>query len=281
MPTGQRGTLAITSKNTRSCVPSILHARVPRCAAVEGGPGLCSTIDRMRSHKPKKHRLCVLAAVALSAFVAPSANAQSDDEFQLWSALLGSAAFQPETPRVSLWFDLHARRGEAGTVLIVRPGIGLAVTDWLSLWVGYAWVPVFTDGAGSRSEHRLWQQAILTRSIGGWTLQARTRFEQRFSEAGDVVGFRLRQFVRANWQPTSAPVGVAVWDELFLGLNDTDWGAPAGFDQNRLFIGPFLQMTPWARLEAGYLFVYLRREPVDRIAHTLAINFFVSLRPSR
>lgn len=235
----------------------------------------------MRTHKKHRALLWALTFVALSAFGAPNnADAQSDDEFQLWSALLSSGAFQPETPRVGFWFDLHARRGEAGTVVIVRPGVGFEVTDWLSLWVGYAWVPVFTDGVGSRDEHRLWQQAILKHSTGAWSFQARSRFEQRFSEAGDDVGFRFRQFVRANWQPSeSTPVGVAVWDELFLGFNDTDWGAPAGFDQNRLFFGPFLQMNSWARLEVGYLFAYLRREPVNRVAHTLAINLFVSLRP--
>ena len=225
--------------------------------------------------------LCVaIAALALSSLDAPRAEAQTDDEFQLWSGLLGSGAFQPQTPRLAFWFDLHARRGDAGTVLIVRPGLGAEVTDWLSLWVGYAWVPVFIDDVGSVNEHRLWQQAVLKHSTGGWSLQARTRFEQRFSEAGDDVGFRLRQFVRANWQPAAnTPVGLAVWDEIFIGLNDTDWGAAAGFDQNRLFIGPFLQMAPWARLEAGYLFAYLRREPVNRVAHTLAINLFVSFKP--
>ncbi|MFK7999802.1 MAG: DUF2490 domain-containing protein [Polyangiales bacterium] len=233
----------------------------------------------MRSNK-KHTLLCALTFVTLSAFYAPRAEAQSEDEFQLWSALLSSGAFQPETPRVGFWFDLHARRGDAGTVVIVRPGVGLEVNDWLSLWVGYAWVPVFTDGADSRSEHRLWQQAILKHSTSNWTLQARTRFEQRFSEGGDDVGFRFRQFVRANWQPSqSSPVGLAVWDELFVGFNDTDWGAAAGFDQNRLFLGPFLKMAPWARLEVGYLFAYLRREPVNRVAHTLAINLFISLRP--
>ena len=224
--------------------------------------------------------LAALAAITLQAIDGRQAHAQTDDEFQLWSALLGSGAFQPETPRLALWFDLHARRGDAGTVVIVRPGVGAEVTDWLSLWAGYAWVPVFTDGADRRDEHRLWQQAVLKHSTGAWSLQARTRFEQRFSEAGDDVGFRLRQFVRANWQPsTNTPLGLAVWDEIFVGLNDTDWGAAGGFDQNRLFIGPFLQVAPWARLEAGYLFAYLRREPVNRVAHTLAINLFVSFKP--
>ncbi len=113
----------------------------------------------------------------------------------------------------------------------------------------------------------------------GLSLQSRTRFEQRFHRSGGDVGFRLRQFVRANWRPSAkVPIGVAFWDEIFVGLNDTDWGAPSGIDQNRAFLGPFLQMTPWARLEAGYLFVYLDRAS-DLYAHVVAVNLFVSARP--
>lgn len=214
----------------------------------------------------------VLATVSTS-------QAQDRSEFQLWGALLGTAHVSPETPRLAFWLDVHARRGANGTVHIFRPGVGVVVTDWLSLWAGYAWVPVFTDGGGRFDEHRLWQQAILGTSVAGLTFQSRTRFEQRFGEGGDDVGFRIRQFVRVNWQPNeSNPIGIALWDELFLGFNDTDWGASAGFDQNRLFIGPFLKAAPWARLEAGYLFVYLDRDPNVR-AHVLAINLFISAKP--
>lgn len=220
------------------------------------------------------------ASLALALGASAPATAQTTDEFQLWAALLATGSFQRSTPRFAYWLDVHGRRGADGTVVIVRPGVGLEVNAWLSLWAGYAWVPVFTDGAGSVSEHRLWQQAVLQHAFAsGVSVQARTRFEQRFSEAGDDVGFRIRQFVRVNWQPDAAvPLGVALWDEVFVGLNDVDWGPRAGFDQNRLFVGPFLALSPWARLEAGYLFVYLAREPANRIAHTLAINLFVSAR---
>ena len=38
-------------------------------------------------------------------------------------------------------------------------------------------------------------------------------------------------------------------------------------------------MAPWARLEAGYLFVYLDRGDNDLYAHVLAMNIFISPRP--
>lgn len=216
--------------------------------------------------------------------VVGSAEAQDRTEFQLWSALLGTAATRPSTPGLSFWLDVHGRRAGDGTVVIVRPAVGASIHPWLSAWLGYAWVPVFDDPTSERTdEHRIWQQVILAPKLPelGLSFQSRTRFEQRFGENGDDVGFRLRQFVRANWRPDATfPVGVAVWDEVFIGLNDTDWGAPQGFDQNRIFIGPFLQLSSWARLEVGYLYVFLKRPAGDVTAHTLAINLFVSPRPS-
>ena len=222
----------------------------------------------------------LVLALGSSTLGSSTAHAQDQSEFQLWGALLSTAHVSSNTPRLAFWLDIHARRGEAGTVHIFRPGVGLVVNDWLSLWAGYAWVPVFTDGAGRRDEHRLWQQVILGTKAWDFTFQSRTRFEQRFAEGGDEVGFRIREFVRVNWQPNERnPLGIAIWDELFLGFNDTDWGAPAGFDQNRLFVGPFLQAAPWARLEIGYLFVYLDRMPNVR-AHVLAINLFINAKPA-
>ena len=227
-------------------------------------------------------RACLVVVLCLGSVVG-RAEAQDRNEFQLWSALLGSAGTRPETPGLSLWLDVHGRRGETGTVVIVRPGVGVSITPWLSAWVGYAWVPVFNDAAGERTdEHRIWQQLILAPKLPelGLSFQSRTRFEQRFGENGDDVGFRLRQFVRANWQPDdSFPVGIAFWDEIFIGLNETDWGAPQGFDQNRIFIGPFIKANKWVRLEAGYLYVFVNREAGDVTAHTLAINLFVSPKP--
>ena len=230
-------------------------------------------------------RSTALLVMVILATLAPSPVAAQDrGEFQQWAAVLGTAHTQPAPPGLSFWLDLHARRGDAGTVLLLRPGIGVEVFPWLSLWAGYGWIPVFDDASGGvRHEHRIWQQVTLTHRSPevGITLQSRTRFEQRFSEAGSDVGLRIRQFVRANWRPSrDVPIGIAFWDELFLGLTETDWGTPTGIDQNRVFLGPFLQMESWARLEAGYLFVYLDRGTTDTYAHVLAVNLFISGRPA-
>lgn len=70
---------------------------------------------------------------------------------------------------------------------------------------------------------------------------------------------------------------MVVWNEIFLGLGETDWGQPGGFDQNRLFVGPAFFLSSWARLEPGYLAVYIDRASGDLLAHAFSVNLFLSL----
>lgn len=232
----------------------------------------------------RRRTACALAvATALATGEPLGAIAQDRHEFQLWSSLSGTANTAPLPADLSLWLDLHARRNQPDSVLLVRPGLGVRFFEWMSIHAGYAWVPTIQDETRDAvHEHRIWEQVTFDyRSDFGLWLQSRTRFEQRFSSAGSDVGFRLRQLGRLNWQPSPrVPLGLAVWDELFVGLNETDWGTPGGFDQNRLFLGPFLQMASWARFEAGYLLVYLDRGVSDLYAHTLSISLFVAVSPS-
>lgn len=214
-------------------------------------------------------------------FTPNDVQAQSNEEFQQWTAVLSQVRLAEEEVAPALWLDLHSRRGVGQNLLIVRPGVGLHVADWLSLWVGYAWIPRFPAGLDDTHEHRVWQQGTLThRPAPGVLLVSRSRLEQRFSDAGSDVGVRFRQFVRGNWQPDGGiPIGLGVWDELFVGFNDTDWGAVGGYDQNRVFVGPFVGIQDWGRFELGYLWTLLRRGGQDLHQHVLAANLFVSLTP--
>jgi hypothetical protein len=208
-----------------------------------------------------------------------TAAAQTHDEFQLWTAAFATAELGgPELPRAVLWLDVHARRGEVGTVHIVRPGVGLRLADFASVWLGYAWAPVFRDGGDTMHEHRAWQQLLLQHQTSyRLSLQSRTRLEQRLSDAGSDLGLRVRQLVRAAWQPDAGvPLGAVFWDEVFVGLNETDWGAPSGFDQNRLFIGPSLHAAHWLRVEIGYSSVFVMRAAGDTLAHVLALNLYLT-----
>jgi hypothetical protein len=204
-------------------------------------------------------------------------KAKPNHDPQVWTAALGTVRYQNPAHGPAFWLDTHMRRSDGGTMHIVRPGVGWRFNKWLSLWAGYAWVPFRSDADGLRHEHRPWQQAILkTKLTSGLSLQSRTRFEQRFLSTGDDMGYRVREFVRAS-RDLTAKIGIVAWDELFVALNDTDWGASKGLDQNRLFAGFLLHTPGRTRLEMGYLMVYLNRSPTDTVAHVLATNFFWTL----
>ncbi len=213
--------------------------------------------------------------------VTTSALAQ-DSDFQNWSAVVATGQLQPDAPSARAWFDGHARRGDAGTVVILRPGVGYTFAPWITAWVGYAWIPYFDDANDERvDEHRMWQQLTLQETFaqGRILLQSRTRLEQRFHESTSSLGWRAREFVRFNYRPSAtADVGLAIWDELFVGLNEPAF-AVQGYDQNRLFVGPALYTPYGVRVEAGYLFVHLNRSPNNQVQHVAAVNMFVALNP--
>lgn len=211
-------------------------------------------------------------------FVAASPTYADDN--QGWTALFVNG---PVTDgKLLLWFDGHARfRDDAEElgVTIFRPGVGWRVSDRLSLWGGVARVTVHIDGPDI-DEDRIWQQA--TYSLGspfGGSLSGRSRLEQRFrDDQGDDTGWRFRQFVRWARPIEGTKFGWLVWNELFWGLNDADWGQRDGFDQNRLLLGITWQFNPRMRIEAGYLNNILDTPGgSDRTNHNVSVGLAVGL----
>ncbi len=197
--------------------------------------------------------LNLVGLFAAGSVVAPAVSAQ--DDTQGWTALFVNGA-PVDDSKALLWFDGHARFSEDVSrlgVSIIRPGVGYRVNDGLALWGGYARVVSRATGRDNITENRIWQQAtfgIASGTLG--TLTGRTRLEQRFLNTGDDTGWRVRQFFR--WlKPVGDRWSVTAWNETFVHLNDTDFGAEAGFDQNRFFVGLRWRAFDAFSLEGGYL----------------------------
>ena len=74
-----------------------------------------------------------------------------------------------------------------------------------------------------------------------------------------------------------------VFDEVFLNLNDTDWGAESGLDRNRIFagIGWKPKSMPYLKGEVGYLNQLIDRPSgIHRMDHLLSLNLFLNLNPT-
>lgn len=201
-------------------------------------------------------------------------------EKQIWTALFAQA--RPGATGITGWFDLHARRRAPDLVTLVRPGIGYTFNNELVAHVGYGWIETITDEGANAREHRAWQQAIYTHTLDGPNkLQARLRLEQRFRPTDDDIGHRVRIFTRGQFAPADAVnMQLVGWNELFVGLNDTEGGLASGFDQNRLFVGLGSDtVLKGVRIELGYLNVATRKGENTQIDHAVAANLFVTLAP--
>lgn len=238
---------------------------------------------RSRGHRNGVIRAlgAVLATMAAAASGAASASAQSDGDFQAWSALFISGK-PAKDGRLLFWFDGHARFNDDASdlgVSILRPGLGWRVNSNLDLWAGYARVVSRTEGAPDVEENRTWQQAAYpVATVFSGALAGRTRLEQRFRETGDDTGWRLRQFFRWERRFDGSPFSPVIANELFININDSDWGQRSGFDQNRLFVGAAFRPSNNVRFEGGYLNNIINTAgPGGQTNHNLFVNLFLSL----
>lgn len=210
-------------------------------------------------------------------------SAQTVHDAGLWFAAFGNGKFESYSNESSLrwWFDAHYRLREdtdGFNQSIIRPGLGYALDETQTVWVGYGWINTSPVVGNNFDEHRFWQQWTAAPSIGQWKFLHRSRFEQRWVETGDDVGLRWRQLVRGQRILQQCPEwSFVVWNEAFFNMNSTDWGARGGLDQNRAFVGLGYKRCPHlkVRTEVGYLnqFIY-RRGAVDGMNHILSVNFF-------
>jgi len=213
----------------------------------------------------------LLGTLALSVLTASTARAEN----QIWTAAFVQA--RPGPTGINGWLDLHARRRPDGMLGIVRPGIGYTFSKLLTAHVGYAYVPNITDAGANRYEQRTWQHVLVSHAVNDAVkLAGRVRLEQRFG-SGDDIGHRLRVQARAQWQPSAGlALQLIVHNELFVGLNNTDWAAKSGYDQNRMFLGVGTDTkVKGVRVEAGYLNVVLANDAP--LVHAIAVNLVTTL----
>ena len=163
---------------------------------------------------------------------------------------------------------------------MIRPGLGYALTDQSTVWLGYARVGNYLPGEEIQ-ENRIWEQFMWSGAtpLGGVTF--RSRLEQRWQAKGSETGSRFRQFLKFSTPiPFYPTLNFVVWDEVFVNLYDTDWGPKLqslqGLDQNRGFVGIGYRYSPEIMTEIGYMNQYIQTQPGanDRLNHVLSVSVF-------
>ncbi len=199
--------------------------------------------------------------------------ADTIEDGRYWFALVNQGKLPAEN--WSWNFDIHQRYRDEGAKadnFFIRAGISYQIVPKVSVGLGVDHVVNHPAGKSASDENRLWQQiGYKFDPIAGVNLSSRTRIEQRWRDGGDDTGYRLRQMIRATMPLDINPkLSIVAYDELFINLNETDWGVSRGNDQNRIFLGASWAFTPKASIETGYLNQYVNTRNVDRMNHVLA-----------
>lgn len=181
-----------------------------------------------------------------------------------------------------IWIEAQPRAGLSDTrfdVVILRAAVGIEPVAGLSFWMGFAWVPSwqspFFDDL-TAGEGRLYQQIMYTKALGsGFRGQLRFRMEERLIEGVNGPVYRARMFGRLTWTFHDRPtLLLALQDEIFGNFNDRAGSPPAGFDQNRAYVGIGWQPSSDVLLELGYLQQLVRRRDPSpwRLGHTAMLT---------
>jgi hypothetical protein len=177
-------------------------------------------------------------------FASPTAWADDIEDFRIWGNVTARGNFgfiDPDLKRWHWWMEVQPRTRESGKEmdqLLIRPGVGYALTDHSTVWIGYAHVTNYPVIGDTIHENRMGQQYQWSGPTPLGAFTSRTRLEQRWQDNGNDTGGRFRQLFKFNWPFSFHPAASFVaWDEVFVNLNRTDWGARRGLDQNRGFAG--------------------------------------------
>ncbi|WP_022683997.1 DUF2490 domain-containing protein [Sphingobium bisphenolivorans] len=222
----------------------------------------------------------LVRALALCAAIIPAeiATARTSEDEQLWVNLTAIGSL---TGKLIYFAEVQPRAADGMSrldQLLLRGAVGWKLSPKLSVYQGYAHVVLPVEGGRDRNEERSFQQVNWT--IGkpwGGELSSRTRLEQRWRSDGEDMGWRLREMLRYEKPLASASdqVNALVYAEGFVALNDTDWGARAGFDQLRSFLGAELGLGGGSTAEVGYM-NQLINQPAgnQRVNHIASITLF-------
>lgn len=222
-------------------------------------------------------RLLPCLSPCLALLAAPAHAATREDE-QVWLNLTAMGSIRGD---LVYFAEVQPRVGDGVSRIdqaLFRGALGWKAAPSLTLYQGFAHIVVPVEGGTDVNEERSFQQISWT--LGkpwGGELSSRTRLEQRWRSDGTDMGWRAREMLRYEKpvRPGSDAVNALVYAEGFVALNDTDWGARAGFDQLRSFAGVELGLPGASTLEVGYLNQLVnQRAGNQRVNHIASITLF-------
>jgi hypothetical protein len=191
-----------------------------------------------------------------------------------WFQAVGEGSLKgvhPSLDKVRVWvegqsgFDQGMDHWYQG---MVRVAAGYSITDRLTVWVGYNYLPTenlnynlelkgINVNGQPVSQQDLWPAIRYNLPTDVGTFIFRTMWESNFG-LGSQLRERPRLMIKIIHPLDFEPrLSLIVWDEAFYRINNTSWGGKSGFDQNRAFAGFGWTFKNNIRIELGYMNQYL------------------------
>lgn len=224
------------------------------------------------------HRIVALSVAFAALAAAPPTRAATSEDEQVWLQVVAQG---PVSGNVVYLAELQPRFGDRAKGLaqmVIRGAVGVKISDRVTIYQGYAHARTPAVGRPDTGENRSFQQiSWALGQPGGVALTSRTRLEQRWLSTGDDMGWRLRESIRAAVPlKTGGKVKLIGSVEVFVALDDTDWGARSGLDRVRSFAGVELPLSGKSTVELGYLNQYVNgANGRDQMDHVAAINLML------
>jgi len=138
--------------------------------------------------------------------------------------------------------------------LLLRTGINYHLSSASSVTLGYGFIPSYDyeseKSKPEKTEHRIFQQLIMTNKIGRIKFEHRYRVEQRWvnDDYRNRLRYRLMTFIPIN-KPVieKGTFFVGIYDEVFMNTKSTF------FDRNRLYFSLGYQVKKSLQVQLGYL----------------------------
>ncbi len=221
------------------------------------------------------NRVFFVLTLLLSTLI--SAQNTGEDELGAWYMYFGMN-------RISERFSIHTEAQfrfyettDSFNQLLLRTGLNYHINSNAIVTGGYAFIdtdPTFESDeilVNDITEHRIFQQFIITNKVWELLFEHRYRLEQRFItiENENSPFFERNTEHRARYRlqvmlPLTNTFFVNFYDEVFINLQDTI------FDQNRLYIAGGVHITENSNVQIGFLKNHFNNRNFDR----LQIGFF-------
>ncbi|MEH6306968.1 DUF2490 domain-containing protein [Olivibacter sp. CPCC 100613] len=224
-------------------------------------------------------------------FLIPETSIKAQDhQFGNWYAWFNNIKFNTKW---GLNNDIQFRAGKdwgENSLFLIRPGVNYYVKANQTASAGYATTIIthqLTGGQQRLTEHRIWEQYIITGEVFNIPVQHRFRLEQRFLKRPDETVFtqRARYFIRGII-PVNSPLKqafskgcfFALQNELFFNIQNKNNVNGSLFDQNRAYAAFGYRFSSKYDVELGYMNQFSKRNTqANLLNHIVQIAFYTRL----